>query len=183
MPQDCTFLLPQAHSTQRLGEALGEMLPAGSVLLLEGNLGSGKTTLTQGIGAGLGIADAIVSPTFTLISEYLDGRMPLYHLDLYRLDPAAVEQLYLETYWEGWEKEPGIMAIEWPDRLVHRPDRYLHLTLQFQDLAPQPTADDSVPGRSAILRTVGDWTLDWVKIQQMLAGSSVKLGGAAGEED
>lgn len=183
MPQDCTFLLPQAQVTRRLGEALGEMLPAGSVLLLDGNLGSGKTTLTQGIGAGLGITDTIVSPTFTLICEYLDGRIPLYHLDLYRLEPAAVEQLYLETYWEGWEKEPGIMAIEWPERLVHRPDRYLHLTLQFHPFTAQSTADDPAPGRSAILRTVGDWTLDWVKIQQMLADCSVKLGEATGEED
>lgn len=77
--QMCTFFLADAEATRRLGEALGLLLTAGTVLLLEGNLGSGKTTLTQGIGAGLGIADAIVSPTFTLICEYFEGRLPLYH--------------------------------------------------------------------------------------------------------
>ena len=84
-------------------------LPPDTILLLKGDLGAGKTTLVQGIGigGGLGITDAIVSPTFTLINEYPEGRLPLYHLDLYRLEPAEVRSLYLEKYWEGrnfpWE--------------------------------------------------------------------------------
>ncbi|KAB1986703.1 tRNA (adenosine(37)-N6)-threonylcarbamoyltransferase complex ATPase subunit type 1 TsaE, partial [Haemophilus parainfluenzae] len=81
----------------------------------------GKTTLVQGIGAGLGIVDPLSSPTFTLINEYPEGRIPLYHVDLYRLDPAQVEQLYLDLYWEGEEVEPGIVAIEWAERLTYQP--------------------------------------------------------------
>lgn len=121
--------LPNAGATHKFGEALGRSLPAGSVLLLEGDLGSGKTTLVQGIGAGLGIKDAIESPTFTLINEYLEGRIPLYHLDLYRLEPAEVAALHLENYWEGLEVSLGIVAIEWSERLPYKPDNYLRVCL------------------------------------------------------
>lgn len=132
--------LANAEATHQLGLHLGQHLPAHSVLLLEGNLGSGKTSLSQGIGAGLGIdAREIASPTFTLIAEYLEGRLPFYHLDLYRLDPAGVDQLHLESYWEGEEVEPGVMAIEWSDRLTYLPDRYLHIQLQHQGDARQAT--------------------------------------------
>ncbi len=127
--------LPNAQATQALGYALGEQLPAGSVLLLKGDLGSGKTTLVQGLGAGLGIAE-IDSPTFTLINEYtggrLGGRLPLYHIDLYRLSAAEAEALYLETYWEGVEVEPGIVAIEWAERLTYLPPEPVELVLSYR---------------------------------------------------
>lgn len=123
--------LPDAQATQALGKALGEQLPAGSVLLLKGNLGSGKTALVQGLGAGLGIAE-IDSPTFTLINEYTRGRVPLYHIDLYRLSASEAEALYLETYWEGLEVEPGIVAIEWAERLTYVPPAPVELALSYQ---------------------------------------------------
>jgi len=126
-----TFRLSDAQATRSLGVRLGESLRAGSVILLEGDLGAGKTTLVQGIGAGLGIADAIVSPTFTLINEYPEGRVPLYHLDLYRLDSEAAAALNLESYWDGVEMPLGIVAIEWADRLPYLPDSYLHLNLTY----------------------------------------------------
>ncbi|MEL6605894.1 MAG: tRNA (adenosine(37)-N6)-threonylcarbamoyltransferase complex ATPase subunit type 1 TsaE [Cyanobacteria bacterium J06614_10] len=122
--------LPTAVATQALGKALGEQLPAGSVLLLRGDLGSGKTTLVQGLGLGLGVAD-IDSPTFTLINEYTRGRLPLYHIDLYRLSEAEADGLYLETYWEGVEVEPGIVAIEWSERLRHLPPDPIELSLSY----------------------------------------------------
>ncbi|MEL6469960.1 MAG: tRNA (adenosine(37)-N6)-threonylcarbamoyltransferase complex ATPase subunit type 1 TsaE [Cyanobacteria bacterium J06623_4] len=122
--------LPTAVATQALGKALGEQLPAGSVLLLRGDLGSGKTTLVQGLGLGLGVAD-IDSPTFTLINEYTRGRLPLYHIDLYRLSEAEADGLYLETYWEGVEVEPGIVAIEWSERLRHLPPEPIELLLSY----------------------------------------------------
>lgn len=124
--------LPDAEAMRSLGRALGESLPAGSVILLEGDLGSGKTTLVQGIGEGLGITDPIVSPTFTLINEYTEGRVPLYHLDLYRLEPEEVEALYPETYWEGVEMPLGIVAIEWAERLSYQPSEYLQIRLTYQ---------------------------------------------------
>lgn len=122
--------LPDAQATQRLGQAMGQQLPAGSVLLLKGDLGSGKTTLVQGLGQGLGVTE-IDSPTFTLINEYTRGRLPLYHIDLYRLSPAEADGLYLETYWDAEEVETGIVAIEWSERLRHLPPEPIEIALSY----------------------------------------------------
>ena len=131
--------LPDANATQKLGLELGKSLVAGSVLLLTGDLGSGKTTFTQGLAQGLDILDSIVSPTFTIINEYTSGRLPLYHLDLYRLTPEEVNDLNLESYWLGLEAELGIVAIEWAERLSYLPDNYLRIELTY----------DSIGGRIA----------------------------------
>jgi len=125
------ILLANAEATRQLGIKLGQSLVAGSILLLEGDLGSGKTTLVQGIGEGLGITEAIVSPTFTLINEYTQGRLPLYHLDLYRLQSQEVSQLNLESYWNELEYPLGIVAIEWAERLIAKPPNYLSLSLTY----------------------------------------------------
>lgn len=125
------FVLRDAAATQQWGQELGRSLPPGTVLLLQGNLGAGKTTLVQGIGLGLGITDPILSPTFTLVNEYLEGRVPLYHLDLYRLEPIEVEGLHLEDYWNG-DATPGIVAIEWAERLPALPKDYVRLMLTLQ---------------------------------------------------
>jgi tRNA threonylcarbamoyladenosine biosynthesis protein TsaE len=148
--------LPDAAATRQLGLYLGARLRSGSCLLLAGDLGAGKTSLIQGLGAGLGIGDSIDSPTFTLINEYLDGRLPLYHLDLYRLEPDEVAALYLENYWEAIEVDPGITAIEWPERLAYAPDCYLQVELKHQG-----------EGRGVLVRSVGGFELgaietDWV---------------------
>ncbi|MBE9033905.1 tRNA (adenosine(37)-N6)-threonylcarbamoyltransferase complex ATPase subunit type 1 TsaE [aff. Roholtiella sp. LEGE 12411] len=126
------IFLADAEATLRLGITLGESLTTGSVILLEGDLGAGKTTLVQGIGKGLGITELVVSPTFTLINEYTEGRLPLYHLDLYRLEPQEVVALNLETYWEGVEVIPGIVAIEWAERMPYKPDSYLSINLTYE---------------------------------------------------
>ena len=123
--------LPDAYATQLLGIDLGKSLTAGSVLLLTGDLGSGKTTLAQGLAQGLGIVDPIVSPTFTIINEYFSGRLPLYHLDLYRLTSAEVDNLQLESYWLGLETELGIVAIEWAERLSYLPANYIRIELTY----------------------------------------------------
>ncbi len=123
--------LADAMATHALGVELGRSLTAGSILLLYGNLGSGKTTLVQGLAAGLEIGAAISSPTFAIVNEYLDGRLPLYHLDLYRLNPAEVEDLNLESYWSGIEVELGVVAIEWAERLTYLPDKYMRIELSY----------------------------------------------------
>ncbi|AFY34615.1 bifunctional alanine racemase/tRNA (adenosine(37)-N6)-threonylcarbamoyltransferase complex ATPase subunit type 1 TsaE [Calothrix sp. PCC 7507] len=123
--------LTDAQATLNLGVTFGQTLPPSTVILLEGDLGAGKTTLVQGIGKGLGITEPIVSPTFTLINEYTEGRFPLYHLDLYRLEPQEVAALNLETYWEGMEVVPGIVAIEWAERLPYKPDSYVSVYLTY----------------------------------------------------
>ncbi|MCP6758558.1 MAG: tRNA (adenosine(37)-N6)-threonylcarbamoyltransferase complex ATPase subunit type 1 TsaE [Fischerella sp. CENA71] len=127
------IFLTGAEATRSLGVILGQYLSANSVILLKGDLGAGKTTLVQGIGEGLGITEPIVSPTFTLINEYTTGRLPLYHLDLYRLEPQEVAGLNLEIYWEGFEVAPGIVAIEWADRMFYQPHSYLTLHLSHED--------------------------------------------------
>lgn len=155
-----TLFLANTEATRSLGVRLGKSLPAGSVILLEGDLGAGKTTLVQGIGEGLGITDVIVSPTFTLINEYLEGRIPLYHLDLYRLEPSQVEALNLESYWEGVEFPLGIVAIEWPERLLYKPPIYLHLCLKY----------DIESGRKAELVSVSgfDWGVMGTELSEIL---------------
>ena len=136
--------LLDANATHELGIELGMSLTAGSVLLLTGELGSGKTTLVQGLAQGMKIVDSIVSPTFTIINEYFSGRLPLYHLDLYRLTSAEVDDLQLESYWLGLETELGIVAIEWAERLSHLPANYLQLELTY----------DRVDGRIAKISTI-----------------------------
>lgn len=152
-----TIFLKDSQATQHLGYLLGKNLPAGQVILLEGDLGSGKTTLVQGIGRGLNITDSIVSPTFTLINEYSDGRIPLYHLDLYRLEPNQVPSIYPEIYWEGIELDPGITAIEWQQRLLNKPPSYLEIELTHQP--PQ--------GRKARLKNVGNNQADLSFLQDL----------------
>lgn len=98
--------------TQRLGARLGELLRGGELLLLDGDLGTGKTSLTQGIAEGLGVHEVVSSPTFTLLKEY-EGRRPLYHFDLYRLDvPEEALDLGFEEYFES----NGVCVVEWAQK-------------------------------------------------------------------
>ena len=99
-----------AEETQRLGQQIGRCVTAGMVIGLCGDLGAGKTCLVKGIATGLGIAaEEVVSPTFTLVTEHYRGRIPLYHLDLYRLEGVAFEELGFEEYLFG----RGVAVIEW----------------------------------------------------------------------
>jgi tRNA threonylcarbamoyladenosine biosynthesis protein TsaE len=98
------------EATRTFGTRLGELLKAGDIILLDGTLGAGKTHLAQGIARGLGISGAVRSPTFTLINEYTEGRIPLYHIDLYRTEGNAdLATIGLEEYLEG----DGVVVIEW----------------------------------------------------------------------
>lgn len=154
--------LADRAATQDFGRRLGQTL-APMTLLLEGGLGAGKTTLIQGLGEGLGIGEPIVSPTFTLICEYLEGRIPLYHLDLYRLTADAVDGLNLDQYLDPLEREPGILAIEWPDRLRYPPADGLRLTLAYGPelrAARKSTETIEAEGRYLKLEAFGVASLD-----------------------
>ena len=129
------YWLADSAATQQLGYDFSDQLAPGVVLLLGGDLGSGKTTFVQGLAAGLGITGAVASPTFTLINEYLSGRCPLYHLDLYRLEQGEIVALHLEQYWEGLEVKPGIVAIEWSEKLPYLPPSYWQIMLSHQEPA------------------------------------------------
>ena len=101
-----------ADETHAIGVQLGQNAVAGDVILLTGELGAGKTTLTQGIAQGLGVEERPRSPTFVMATEY-HGRLPLYHLDLYRIDNIAeLDELGLEEYLS----EDGVAVVEWADR-------------------------------------------------------------------
>lgn len=164
------FFLPDAAATTQLGQILGQTLLASSTLLLEGDLGSGKTTLTQGIAQGLGIPEIVASPTFTLVCEYSEGRLPLYHFDLYRLNPADVSRLMPELYWEGEEFEAGLVVIEWPDRLPYRPESYWQLRL-----SPTPNTE----GRIAELEAIDQDLETVVRLETQLRAQFITVPAAA----
>lgn len=104
------------EQTLQLGKTIGELSQPGDVFLLIGELGTGKTLFTKGIGTALAIpAERIISPSFTIIFEYTSGKMPLYHIDFYRLNRLAdLEYLGLERYLQG----DGLLVIEWADRMT-----------------------------------------------------------------
>jgi len=103
--------------TAAVGRDLAQSLRAGDAVLLQGELGAGKTAFVRGLAEGLGVpADAVSSPTFTLIQEYRGGRLPLFHVDLYRLDdPREIDDLGLEEI-----AADGVLAIEWAEKLPRR---------------------------------------------------------------
>jgi tRNA threonylcarbamoyladenosine biosynthesis protein TsaE len=118
------------QETAAIAKGLAEELRAGDVLLLSGNLGAGKTAFVRGLAEGLGIPPRDVSsPTFTLVHEYRGGRFTLYHVDLYRLDRAATDDLGLDEL----GVRDGVLAIEWPDRLTHSLEGARTIRLEIVD--------------------------------------------------
>ncbi|AAM23811.1 tRNA threonylcarbamoyladenosine biosynthesis protein TsaE [Caldanaerobacter subterraneus subsp. tengcongensis MB4] len=107
------YISKSMEDTKNLGEKLGKLLKKGDIVLLYGDLGSGKTVFAKGIGKGLGIEGEVTSPTFTLVNEY-HGREKFYHFDLYRIDDYA--ELYEIGYEEYFYNE-AVCAVEWPERL------------------------------------------------------------------
>lgn len=141
-----TIGLNDPAQTMALGERLAPLLIAGDVIVLNGDLGAGKTTFTKGIAKGLGIQRVIKSPTFTIIREYLDGRLPLYHMDIYRLETGGGEDLGLEEYFEG----DGISVVEWAEFVADElPSEYLAITFNRCDQAGEEV-------RSVTLEPHGD---------------------------
>ena len=99
-----------AEMTAELGRKIGKALNPGDIICIDGNLGVGKTVFTQGVAEGLGITESVCSPTFTLVQEYREGRIPLYHFDVYRISgPWDMDDLGYEEYFYG----DGVCMIEW----------------------------------------------------------------------
>ena len=117
-----------AEETFALGKALGEKASPGQIYTLDGDLGTGKTVFTQGVAAGLGITEAISSPTFTIIQEYDTGRLPLYHFDVYRIgDIEEMEEIGYDDYFFG----AGICLIEWADLIREiLPEHVIRITIE-----------------------------------------------------
>ena len=123
-----THITHSADETFELGRRVGEQLHGRAVILLKGDLGAGKTIFAKGVAAGLGIDPAeVTSPSFTLINVH-DGRLRLYHIDLYRLESAARIDLGLE---EILEDEKGVVVIEWAERLAMLPEGAVEVDLSY----------------------------------------------------
>ena len=114
----CVWELETLETTQRLGRSLAQRVPKGGILLLQGPLGAGKTSMVQGLALACGIKEPITSPTFALAQHYPDGNPPLIHLDLYRLEaPGSADELFLQEEEEA-RATGALMAVEWPERLT-----------------------------------------------------------------
>ncbi|EHL97976.1 hydrolase, P-loop family [Lentilactobacillus parafarraginis F0439] len=113
-----------------IGEKLAPLLAPRDLILLDGDLGAGKTTFTKGLGKGLGIKRPIKSPTFTIIREYQSGRIPLYHMDVYRLEQGGGDDLGLDEYFNG----DGVNVVEWSKFVADQiPANYLRIIFRRDD--------------------------------------------------
>ena len=109
------FLTNAPEETEAIGAALAKILPPGAVIAYQGDLGAGKTAFTRGLARGLGYKEPVTSPTYTIVNEYLGGRLPLFHFDMYRLNSS--DDLW-EIGWEDYLERGGICAVEWSENVA-----------------------------------------------------------------
>ena len=109
------YITNSPAQTEALGAALAAVLKPGTVLAFTGDLGAGKTAFTRGLARGLGADDRVTSPTYTIVNEYLSGRLPLFHFDMYRLESA--DDLW-DIGWEDYLERGGICAVEWSENVA-----------------------------------------------------------------
>ena len=109
------YITTSPEETEALGAALGRIVPAGTVLAYRGDLGAGKTAFTRGLARGLGCRETVTSPTYTIVNEYLGGRLPLFHFDMYRLSSA--DDLF-DIGWEDYLDRGGVCAVEWSENIA-----------------------------------------------------------------
>ena len=116
------------QDTWELGKRLGKEAEPGCVICMDGDLGAGKTVFTQGYAAGLGIREPVNSPTFTILKEYEDGRLPLYHFDVYRIgDISEMDEIGYEDCFYG----DGVCLVEWPSRIEKLlPKHYVSVSIE-----------------------------------------------------
>ena len=123
------IVIKNEEETKKFGEKLCEKLTAGSIVALTGDLGTGKTTLTKAIAAGLGVTDVITSPTFNIVKQYDSGRLPLYHFDVYRI--GDVDEMY-EIGYEEYFFGDGVCVIEWVDLIEEIiPDDAVRIEIEY----------------------------------------------------
>ena len=122
-----TYITNSPDETEALGAALGRILPAGTVIAYRGDLGAGKTAFTRGLARGLGYRDMVTSPTYTIVNEYLSGRMPLFHFDMYRL--ASSDDLW-DIGWEDYLDRNGICAVEWSENVEDALEGAVTITIE-----------------------------------------------------
>ncbi len=121
------FITHSPQETEDLGQKLGRLIPAGTVIAYRGDLGAGKTAFTRGLARGLGITDPVTSPTYTIVNEYTSGRLPLFHFDMYRLHSA--DDLF-DIGWEDYLDRQGVCAVEWSENVAQAMENPLTVTIQ-----------------------------------------------------
>ena len=124
------YITHSPEETETVGEALGKVLPAGTVIAYRGDLGAGKTAFTRGLARGLGYQEAVTSPIYTIVNEYLGGRLPLFHFDMYRL-PSA-EDLW-DIGWEDYRDGGGVCAVEWSENVAEAMEQAVVVTIRRLD--------------------------------------------------
>ena len=120
------YITNSPEQTEKLGAALGKILTPGTVLAYRGDLGAGKTAFTRGLARGLGYAEPVTSPTYTIVNEYLGGRLPLFHFDMYRL--RSSDDLW-DIGWDDYLDRGGVCAVEWSENVDDAMENAIYVTI------------------------------------------------------
>ena len=121
------FITNSPAETEALGERLAKVLTPGTVIAYRGDLGAGKTAFTRGLARGLGCTDMVTSPTYTIVNEYLNGRLPLFHFDMYRL--RSSEDLW-DIGWDDYLDRGGVAAVEWSENVDDAMEGAVYVTIE-----------------------------------------------------
>ena len=121
------FITHNPSETEEVGKTLARQLQPGTVIAYRGDLGAGKTAFTRGLAAGLGCREAVTSPTYTIVNEYLTGRFPLFHFDMYRL--ASSDELF-DIGWEDYLERGGVCAVEWSENVADAMEDAIVVTIE-----------------------------------------------------
>ena len=121
------FITNSPEETEVIGARLAEKLIPGAVIAYRGDLGAGKTAFTRGLARGLGVTELVTSPTYTIVNEYLSGRMPLFHFDMYRLRSA--DELF-DIGWDDYLERGGICAVEWSENVEEALEDPITVTIE-----------------------------------------------------
>jgi len=121
------YITNSPAETEAVGAALGKVLQPGTVLAYRGDLGAGKTAFTRGLAKGLGCSEIVTSPTYTIVNEYLSGRLPLFHFDMYRL--RSSDDLW-DIGWEDYLERGGICAVEWSENVDDAMEDAVYVTIE-----------------------------------------------------
>ena len=121
------YITHSPEQTEKVGAALGKQLKPGAVIAYQGDLGAGKTAFTRGLARGLGCDELVTSPTYTIVNEYLSGKMPLFHFDMYRL--ASSDDLW-DIGWEDYLDRGGVCAVEWSENVEDALEGAISVTIE-----------------------------------------------------
>ena len=121
------FITNSPAETEAVGCALAKVLKPGAVVAYRGGLGAGKTAFTRGLARGLEVTDSVTSPTYTIVNEYLGGKMPLFHFDMYRLGSA--DDLF-DIGWEDYLERGGVCAVEWSENVDEAMENAVFVTIE-----------------------------------------------------